>query len=160
MASIAYYLYTQLGLAGGPEYGKLAPLTAANSHAHLFLKASWENSIILSNILGMYCETCWRHVISMVPTWCSHQNEACSNFNDFCGHAADQPWVSVKRCVDGSPGCCSYLNTFFFMHCRSLSAIRKRKAARARLSPESSKPTPFRPRPASRGPSLHPPPPS
>jgi hypothetical protein len=104
----------------------------------------------------MYCETCWRHVISMVPTWCSHQNEACSNFNDFCGHAADQPWVSVKRCVDGSPGCCSYLNTFFFMHCRSLSAIRKRKAARARLSPESSKPTPFRPRPASRGPSLHP----
>ena len=66
-----------------------------------------------------------------MPTWC--QREACSDFNDFCGHAADQPWASVKRCVDGSPGCCSYPNTFFFMHCRSSSAIRRHKTAKARL---------------------------
>jgi hypothetical protein len=70
MASIAYYLYTQLGLAGGPEYGKLAPLTAANSHAHLFLKASWENPIILSNILGDVLrdmlEACHKHGAYMV----------------------------------------------------------------------------------------------
>ena len=65
MASIAYYLYTQLGLAGGPEYGKLAPLTAANSHAHLFLKASWEKPDHLvehfGDVLRDMLEACHKH---------------------------------------------------------------------------------------------------
>lgn len=71
-ASYAYYLYTQLGLAGGPEHGKLAPFDSCRlSCSPLFEGIVGKPDHLVVDFGGMYCETCWRHVIGMVPTWCS-----------------------------------------------------------------------------------------